>query len=247
MFEKFALLFLTSSLLLTTSVAQHSDETCQSLKQQQLDFETRLRDWPNLARYQAANAQLGEPAKGESRIVFLGDSITENWNLSDSFPGKPYVNRGISGQTTPQILLRFRQDVIALKPIAVVILAGTNDIAENTGPTTLEAIENNLVSMVELAQKNGIRVVLCSVLPAARYPWRPEIQSIEKIQALNRRMKGYAAQARVEFLDYYSAMIDQKSGLKEELGRDGVHPNRAGYAVMARLAAKMISESANEN
>jgi len=153
------------------------------------------------------------------------------------------VNRGISGQTTPQILLRFRQDVIALKPKAVVILAGTNDIAENTGPITLEAIEDNLISMVELAQKNGIRVFLCSVLPAARYPWRPEIQSIEKIQSLNRWMKNYASQDGVEFLDYYSAMVDQKSGLKDELGTDGVHPNRAGYAVMAELASKKIAET----
>jgi len=235
-------LLLTSLLLLTASPAQQDGDPCESLKRQQQEVESRLRDWPNLARYREADTQLGPAVKGESRIVFLGDSITDNWSLSDSFPERPYVNRGISGQTTPQILLRFRQDVIALKPKAVVILAGTNDIAENTGPITLEAIEDNLISMVELAQRNGIRVVLCSVLPVARYPWRPEIQSIEKIQSLNRWMKNYASQDGVEFLDYYSAMVDQKSGLKDELGTDGVHPNRAGYAVMSELANKKIVE-----
>jgi lysophospholipase L1-like esterase len=240
------LLLLTSLLLVATSPAQQADDPCESLKRQQQEVESRLRDWPNLARYREADTQLGPALKGESRIVFLGDSITDNWNLSDSFPGKPYVNRGIGGQTTPQILLRFRQDVIALKPKAVVILAGTNDIAENTGPITLEAIEDNLISMVELAQKNGIRVFLCSVLPAARYPWRPEIQPIEKIQSLNRWMKEYAAQPGVEFLDYYSAMVDEKSGLKEELGTDGVHPNRGGYAVMSQLASKKIAEAAGK-
>ena len=235
-------LLLTSLLLLTASPAPQEGDPCESLKRQQQEVESGLRDWPNLARYREADTQLGPAVKGESRIVFLGDSITDNWSLSDSFPERPYVNRGISGQTTPQILLRFRQDVIALKPKAVVILAGTNDIAENTGPITLEAIEDNLISMVELAQRNGIRVVLCSVLPVARYPWRPEIQSIEKIQSLNRWMKNYASQDGVEFLDYYSAMVDQKSGLKDELGTDGVHPNRAGYAVMSELASKKIAE-----
>jgi lysophospholipase L1-like esterase len=235
-------LLLTSLLLLTASPAQQDGDPCESLKRQQQEVEVRLRDWPNLARYRDADTQLGPAVKGESRIVFLGDSITDNWNLSDSFPGKPYVNRGISGQTTPQILLRFRQDVIALNPKAVVILAGTNDIAENTGPITLEAIEDNLISMVELAQRNGIRVVLCSVLPVARYPWRPEIQSIAKIRPLNRWMKNYASQTEVDYLDYYSAMVDQKSGLKDELGTDGVHPNRAGYAVMSELASKKIAE-----
>src|ERR1700692_1235416 len=239
-------LLLTSLLLLTVSPAQQGGNPCEALKRQQQEVESRLRDWPNLARYREADTQLGPAVKGESRIVFLGDSITDNWSLSDSFPERPYVNRGISGQTTPQILLRFRQDVIALKPKAVVILAGTNDIAENTGPLTLEAIEDTLISMVELAQRNGIRVVLCSVLPVARYPWRPEIQSIEKIQSLNRWMKEYAAQAGVEFLDYYSAMVDEKSGLKEELGTDGVHPNRGGYAVMSQLASKKIAEAAGK-
>jgi lysophospholipase L1-like esterase len=247
LFDNIVLLFLTTLLLLTPVAAQQPNDACQTLKQQLVELETRLRDWPDLARYKSSNPRLGEPAKGEHRIVFLGDSITENWNLDEWFPGKPYVNRGISGQTTPQILLRFRQDVIALKPGIVVILAGTNDIAENTGPTTLEAIEDNLTSMVELAQKNEIGVVLCTVLPVARYPWRPEIQAIEKIQELNRWMKSYAARAGVRLLDFYSAMADQKLGLSEDLGTDGVHPNHAGYAVMTRLAGKMLTPQPGEN
>jgi lysophospholipase L1-like esterase len=237
--------FLISLLLLTVTaaIAQQTEDPCQDLKKQRQEIESALRDWPNLARYRDANAQLGLPLKGENRIVFLGDSITQNWNLADSFPGKPYVNRGISGQTTPQILLRVRQDVTELKPKVVVILAGTNDIAENTGPISIDAIEGNLASMVELAQKNEIRVILASVLPAAHYAWRPAIHPIEKIRSLNQWMKEYASDAGVEYLDYYSAMVDQKSGLKDELGTDGVHPNAAGYAVMARLAEKKISDA----
>lgn len=239
-FALLTLFFLNSFALPGTASAQQADETCQALKAEIQHFESMLRDWPNLAKYRDADSQLGPAAKTESRVVFLGDSITEFWNLADSFPGKPYVNRGITGQTTPQILLRFRQDVIALNPKVVVILAGTNDIAENTGPITVEGIEDNLTSMVELAQKNGIRVVLSSVLPVARFPWRPEIQPIDKIQALNRWMKEYAARSGVDFLDYYAAMVDQKSGLKPELGLDGVHPNPAGYAIMTQLVSKMI-------
>lgn len=244
---KHTLVFLTGLILLVTAAAQQSSDSCASLKQEQQSLESRLRDWPGLARYREDDAKLGPPAKGESRVVFLGDSITEFWALSDSFPGKPYVNRGISGQTTPQILLRFRQDVITLKPKAVVILAGTNDIAENTGPTTLAAIEDNLMSMADLAQKNGIRVVLSSVLPASRYPWREEIQPVEKIRALNAWMKEYAGQAGLVFLDYHSAMADEKQGLKAELTGDGVHPNDAGYAVMAPLAEKAIAEVLGKN
>ncbi|HET7108047.1 MAG TPA: SGNH/GDSL hydrolase family protein [Candidatus Acidoferrum sp.] len=175
--------------------------------------------------------------------MFLGDSITESWNLSVFFKDKSYVNRGISGQTTPQILLRFRQDVIALKPEIVVILAGTNDIAENTGPTTLEAIEDNLKSMVDLAQKNSVRPILASVLPAAAFPWRPELRPIEKILALNQWMKGYAASEHIAYVDYYSAMVNDQHGLKPELSGDGVHPNEAGYAVMAPLVAEAIAKS----
>jgi lysophospholipase L1-like esterase len=238
---------LAGLILCSTAMAQQPSDPCASLKEDQQAMESRLRDWPDLAKYQEDDAKLGPPARGESRVVFLGDSITEFWTLSDSFLGKPYVNRGISGQTTPQILLRFRQDVIALKPKVVVILAGTNDIAENTGPTTLAAIEDNLTSMVDLAERNGIRVVLSSLLPALQYPWRPDLAPAEKIRALNDWMKDYAAKEGLVFIDYHSAMANDKRGLKAELSADGVHPNKAGYAVMAPLAEKAIAVALSKN
>jgi acyl-CoA thioesterase I len=234
---------LVLAILSTSGAAQQTPDPCQTLKQEWNETQERLKDWPQFARYRDANAQLAPPAKTESRVVFMGDSITDAWKLSESFPGKPYVNRGISGQTTPQMLLRFRTDVIALKPKVVVILAGTNDIAENTGPITLEGIEDNFISMTELAQKNGIRVVFASVLPAARYPWRQEIQPVEKIQALNRWLRDYATRSGETYLDYYSAVSDQKGGLRADLGDDGVHPNPAGYAIMAPLAEKAIASA----
>jgi len=228
-------------ILLATAAAQQPADPCAALKENQKEMGSSLRDWPNLAKYRDDDTKLGAPAKGESRVVFLGDSITEFWTLADSFPGKPYVNRGISGQTTPQILLRFRQDVIALKPGVVVILAGTNDIAENTGPMTLEAIEDNLMSMVDVAKRSGIRVVLSSLVPAFQYPWKPELAPVEKIHALNDWIKDYAAKEGLIFLDYYSSMANEKRGLKAELSDDGVHPNKTGYAVMVPLAEKAIA------
>ena len=199
-------------------------------------------DWANLGKYREANAQLGAPKPGEKRVVFFGDSITESWAnfFPTMFPGKPYVGRGISGQTTPQMLVRFRQDVVALKPKVVVILAGTNDIAGNTGPSTLEMIEDNIQSMAEIAKANGIRVVLSSVLPVYDYPWKPGLQPAEKIVALNGWLKDYAARAGAGYIDYHSAMADARHGLRAELGNDGVHPNEAGYRIMAPLAAKAI-------
>ena len=202
-------------------------------------------DWPNLAKYRDANAQLPPPAKNENRVVFLGNSITEGWTqyFPTMFPGKPYINRGISGQTTPQMLVRFRQDVIALKPKVVVILAGINDIAGNTGPSTLEMIENNLASMTELAQSNGIRVVLSSVLPAFDFPWRPGMEPAPKVIALNKWIKGYAAERGAVYLDYHSAMSDEKGGMRDGLASDGVHPTEAGYRIMAPLAEQAIAEA----
>ena len=235
--------FLLSMFLLQTVTAQQAADPCESMKRERQAMESQLRDWPNLARYREANAKLGVPVEGESRVVFLGDSITEAWDLSVFFKGKPYVNRGISGQTTPQILLRFRQDVIALNPDIVVILAGTNDIAENTGPTPLGAIEDNLKSMAELARKNGVRPILASVLPAAVYSWRPEIRPIEKILGLNQWMKEYAATEGIGYLDYYSAMVTDQHGLKPELSGDGVHPNEAGYTIMASIVADALAKS----
>jgi lysophospholipase L1-like esterase len=204
----------------------------------------KLNDWPNLGRYHDANAQVTTPAPDEERVVFMGDSITDGWGrkYGKFFPEKPYMNRGISGQTTPQMLIRFRPDVIALRPKVVVILAGTNDIAGNTGPTTLEAIEDNLASMSELARASGIRVVLASLLPVCDYikpqtPRRPN----EKIVALNAWMKDYAARNGFIYLDYYSAALDDNKMLKQDLTYDGLHPNDSGYAIMAPLAEKAIA------
>jgi len=202
-------------------------------------------DWPDLARYHQENAKLPSPAPGENRVVFLGDSITDAWinDPAGFFPGKPYLDRGISGQTTPQMLVRFRADVIALKPKVVVILAGTNDIAGNTGPTTPEAIEDNFMSMAELARANGIRVVLASILPAYDYPWRPGLHPDHKIPPLNAWLKDYCGREGFVYLDYFSAMADQRNGLRPELSADGVHPNKAGYAIMTPLAEKAIAEA----
>jgi len=202
------------------------------------------REWAYLSRYRGANAELGPPAAGEKRVVFLGDSITESWASKGSFfPGRPYVNRGIGGQTTAQMLVRFRQDVIGLKPALVVIMAGTNDIAENGGPTTLEAIENNLQSMAELARLNGIRVVLASNLPAIDYPWRRGLEPADKIWALNQWIAAFCARNRLVYLDYYSAMVDEHRALRPDLTGDGVHPTAAGFAVMAPLAERAIRDA----
>jgi len=239
--------FLMAAILIANAAAQQPSDPCASLKEDQKEMESTLRDWPNLAKYRDDDAKLGLPARGESRVVFLGDSITEFWPLSESFPGKPYVNRGISGQTTPQMVLRFRQDVIALRPEVVVILAGTNDIAENTGPITIAAIEDNLASMVDIAKRNGIRVVLSALVPALKYPWRPDLAPVAKIRSLNDWMKDYAAKEGLFFLDYHSAMANDQRGLKAELSEDGVHPNKAGYAVMAPLAEKAIAAALGRN
>ena len=159
------------------------------------------------------------------------------------FLTRPYIKRGISGQTTPQMLLRFRQDVIDLKPAAVVILAGTNDIAGNTGPATLDQILSNISSMAELAKAHNIKVVLSSVLPAYDYPWKPDLQPAEKIVALNKMIKDYANKNGFIYLDYFSAMSDERHGLKAGLGDDGVHPNLAGYKIMEPLVEKAIAEA----
>jgi lysophospholipase L1-like esterase len=208
--------------------------------------EDRLRnDWAVLGRYRDDNAKLSPPRAGEQRVVFYGNSITEAWakHFDAMFPGKQYIGRGISGQTTPQLLVRFRQDVVALKPAVVLILAGTNDIAGNTGPATLEMIEDNIASMTEIARANGIRVVLSSVLPAFDYPWRQGREPAPKINALNAWMKDYAAAHDAIYLDYHGAMADARGGLPAALSADGVHPNEAGYRVMAPLAEEAIAKA----
>ena len=185
------------------------------------------------------------PARGEKRVVFMGNSITEGWvkYFPAMFPGKPYIGRGIGGQTTPQMVVRFHADVVALKPAVVVILGGTNDIAGNTGPSTLEMIEDNVMVMTEIAQANGIRVVLSSVLPVFDYPWKPGLTPAPKIVALNAWMKAYAQRVGAVYLDYHSAMRDDRDGLRAGLGDDGVHPNEAGYRIMSTLAESAITQS----
>jgi lysophospholipase L1-like esterase len=203
-------------------------------------------DWPWLGRFKEADLKLAPPTAGENRVVFMGDSITEGWKIegpSGSFPGKPYINRGISGQTAPQMVLRFRQDVIDLKPKVVVILAGTNDIAGNTGVETLEEIEGYIASMAELATANHIKVVLCSILPAYDYPWKRGLAPAPKIDTLNRWIKAYAEQNNYVYVDYHTAMKDARDGLPPALSDDGVHPLPAGYAVMAPLAEAGIQKA----
>lgn len=206
------------------------------------DDKAAVVDWPNLAAYRAKNAALAPPAPGEGRVVFMGDSITEFWDRksSDLFANKSYVNRGISGQTTPQMLLRFRADVIRLKPRVVVILAGTNDIAGNTGPASVEMIVDNIASMAELARAQGIRVVLCAVLPVRSFYWAPDLKPAATVVALNRQISEYAARNGLAYVDYYTPMVDEQAGLKREYSGDGVHPNGAGYQVMNPLVEAAI-------
>lgn len=204
-----------------------------------------MNDFGELARYRAANAALAPPAPGENRVVFFGDSITDGWHLDESFPGQAYVNRGIGGQTTSQMFLRFRQDVIALQPKVVVILAGTNDIAGNTGPISLADIQANFITLAELAHQHGIKVVYSSVTPVHEYTesagdmftQRPP----EKILALNAWLKDFCASGACLYLDYFSAMVDEKGFMKKDLADDGLHPNKAGYKVMAPLADAAIA------
>ncbi len=201
-------------------------------------------DWANLNHYKSKNEKLGLASSNENRIVFMGNSITESWgNMSpEFFSKKPYINRGISGQTTPQMLVRFRTDVIDLKPKVVVILAGTNDIAGNTGPTTLKMISDNIFSMAELARANGIKVILSSVLPAYDYPWKPGLQPADKIIKLNEIIKTYTEKNNMMYLDYHTSMADQRNGLKDTYTYDGVHPNKKGYQVMEPLAEEALKK-----
>jgi lysophospholipase L1-like esterase len=205
-------------------------------------------DFGQLARYRDANAVLKPPAPGENRVVFFGDSITDIWHIDEYFPGKPYINRGIGGQTTPQMLVRFRQDVIDLQPRVVIILAGTNDIAGNTGPMHLEDIEANYTSLAQLARSNNIKVIYCSVLPVHNYTDKSKDffaqRSPEKILALNRWLKDYCAAASTGclYLDYFRVMVDDKGLMKKDLADDGLHPNAAGYKIMAPMAEAAIEK-----
>jgi lysophospholipase L1-like esterase len=204
-------------------------------------------DFGQLARYRDANAAFKTPAADENRVVFFGDSITDIWKLEDYFPGKPYLNRGIGGQTTSQMMVRFREDVIDLQPKVVVILAGTNDIAGNTGPMSLETIEANLSSLAELARAHKIRVVFSSILPVHNYTPKSQDffaqRSPEKILALNRWLKDYCAANSLIYLDYFTPLVDDKGLMKRELADDGLHPNAAGYKVMAPRAQAAIESA----
>ena len=216
----------------------------QLTPEQVMGMQKKLADWANLNQFRADNDRLPPPEAG--RVVFFGDSITIAWKERDNntfFPGKPYLNRGISGQTTPQMLVRFQQDVVALKPSAVVILAGINDIAGNTGPSTLSMTEDNMRSMIAIAQANDIRVILSSVLPSNKMPWRDNLNASQQIRDLNRWLQGYAATHRCTWLDYYSALADKEGGMKPGLSKDGVHPTPAGYAVMTPLAQEAIERT----
>jgi lysophospholipase L1-like esterase len=239
------ILLFTLSIPLIVSAQNQTNDSPEFLKQRLEQMQKRAQDWPQLSRYRDANAKVPPAAKSENRVVFLGDSITDGWNLAEYFPGKPYINRGISGQTTPQMLIRMRPDVIALKPKAVVILAGTNDIAGNTGPMTIEMIEDNYASIADLARANGIKVVFASVLPIHDYgkTKMSERRSPEQILQLNQWIKSYCEKNGLIHLDYFSKMVDDIGMLKAELANDGLHPNAEGYKIMAPLAEAAIQQA----
>ena len=202
-------------------------------------------DWPNLAYYHKKNISLGSPIKNEKRIIFMGDSITEEWsNLYPSFfSNRRYINRGIGGQTTPQMLLRFKPDTIDLHPHIIVLLAGINDVAGNTGPSTVKMITDNIFSMAELAMNKDVKIILSSILPANAFPWNDAIENVSSIIiSINSLIKDYALGNGIVYLDYYSSMVDENEGLNSDYTEDGVHPNKEGYKVMSGLAEKTISQ-----
>ncbi|MBV9405951.1 MAG: SGNH/GDSL hydrolase family protein [Acidobacteriaceae bacterium] len=230
----------------------------------------QLQDWNQLGRYRAADLELMKQPADPKRVVFLGDSITDGWHLDEYFPNQPYVNRGISGQTTPQMLVRMYPDVIALKPAAIVVLAGTNDISRNTGPETAELIEDNIMAMTELAQHHGIKVLLCSITPVSDYPYLAQQSGREPVPQMpagpgrgrpvmrqrmtvgrppadilkmNAWLKDYAAKANAIYVDYFSALVDDKGWMKDGLANDGLHPNAEGYKIMAPIVSSAIQQS----
>lgn len=210
-------------------------------------LKSRAQDWADLSRYREEDAALPAPGIPNQRVVFLGDSITDVWGRTPDtppfFPGRPYLNRGIGGQTTPQMLLRFEQDVVHLHPAAVVIMAGTNDVAGNTGPETPQMIEDNFTALTKLAQANGIRVVLASIPPSEHFNWKPKVQPVATIRAVNAWLHDFCASGACTYLDYYSAMSNEQGGMKPGLSKEGTHPSAAGYAVMAPLAEQAIHKA----
>ena len=202
-------------------------------------------DWAQLDYYKKLNSEIDLPSRNENRIVFMGNSITEGWGqlYPEYFSKKSFINRGISGQTTPQMLIRIRPDVIDLKPVIVIILAGINDIAGNTGPSTVKMICDNIISMAELAKINGIKVILSSVLPAGGYPWEPGINPSKKIIAVNKIINDYSKNNNMLYLDYYSSMVYDNDSLNPDYTYDGVHPNKSGYKIMSKLADSVIAKA----
>lgn len=246
------LFLLLTVTLISAQFDSSAAQDCTEVKARLTQLESRFQDWAELERYRNANVQLPSSPANQNRTVFMGDSITDLWDdagFGGFFPGKAYINRGIGGQTTPQMLIRFRPDVIDLRPKVVVILAGTNDLAGNTGATTLETIEGNLSTMAELARAHGIRVVLASLLPVSDYEKDRDgstiVQTVrrppEKIKALNQWMKAYAARNNLTYLDYYSAVVDANGYLQDELSDDGLHANAKGYAIMTPFAERAIA------
>ncbi len=244
--------FTIALLALSIAVAKAQTAPANDKEKQEQDELNRKKqdeafhkDWANLGRYATANEQLRSAGLNPKTVVYMGDSITDFWIDNDPsfFADNIYTDRGISGQTTTQMLVRFREDVIDLKPAAVVILAGINDIAENNGPIPLEDVFGNIQSMAILARAASIKVVLCSVLPAYAFPWRPNINPVPKVEQLNSMIKAYAGKNHITYLDYFSAMADERKGLPKSLSGDGVHPNLAGYKVMEPLAKKAIAEA----
>ncbi len=226
----------------------------------------QLQDWNQLGRYHQANQELKKLPHDAKRVVFMGDSITDGWHLDEYFPGEPYVNRGISGQTTPQMLVRMYPDVVDLEPAAMVLLAGTNDVAQNTGPSTAEMIEQNIMAMTELAQRHGIKVVLCALLPVSDYPFLSEQNAPpappaagprrrfprmrmtvghppENILALNAWLKDYASRVDAVFVDYFTPLVDERGWLKEDCSNDGLHPNAEGYKIMVKAVSEGIQKA----
>lgn len=247
----YLLLVLVLGVTVRAQIKDANTVNCQEEKTKNARYEAQFKDWANLNRYHEANQKIISSAENETRVVFMGDSITDGWNLAQYFPAKPYINRGIGGQTTPQMLLRFRADVIDLQPRVVVILAGTNDISGNTGPMTLEDTARNIVSMVELAKANNIRVVLSSVLPVndrvknkeGVLMMQTKNRPNERITAMNDWLKKYAAQSDSIYLDYYSATVETDGTLKNGISYDGLHPNADGYKIMQSLAEKAIGQA----
>ncbi len=261
-FRRLALIIF--GLMITTSAQaqlveefnQEDNSCCLPMFAQRLV--NQLKDWNQLSRYQSDNEAIKKKPFDPKRVVFMGDSITDFWKLSESFPGKPYINRGISGQTTPQMLVRMYPDVVQHKPAAMVVLAGINDVSQNTGPSTAGMVESNIMAMTDIANQNNIKVILCSVLPVSDYGFYKAKASgklpsyvkepvtathpPEDILKLNAWMKGYASKVGATYVDYFSAMVDEKGFLKENLSEDGIHPNAEGYKIMTKIVGEAINK-----